>query len=250
MSSNQTTTLLPAAWKIPDVIRWRLGTQVGRQRPMVADGHLLLVLHALPKPDQPSRVGRFFWRAPDGRWTSKEHGTGINALNAHLDEYADAIAKLEDQEENASTAEDLFAVLERLAPVHRAIRNLHQVLQEARESCPDYREIINLRDRAYDIERNAELLLGGTQNALNFAVAQRAEEQAQASQRMAISAHRLNVLAAFFFPIVTLTAIFGVNLRHGMEDAAPPLPFLGLIGMGLFCGAILTAFVMQRRTST
>ena len=48
----------------------------------------------------------------------------------------------------------------------------------------------------------------------------------------------------------TLPAIFGVNLQHGMEEAAPPLPFLGLIGVGVFCGAILTAFVMQRRTST
>ena len=40
-----TTTLLPAPWQVPSVFRERMGTQVGRQRSMVADGHLLLVLH-------------------------------------------------------------------------------------------------------------------------------------------------------------------------------------------------------------
>ena len=95
---------------------------------MAADGHLLLVLHVPPKPNEPNRVGQFFWRAPDGKWISKDIGSGINSLNAHLDEYADVIAKLEDQDENASMAEDLFWLLEQLALVHRSSRNLHHVL--------------------------------------------------------------------------------------------------------------------------
>lgn len=245
MSSNHGTSLLPMAWHVPDVFRRRLGTGVGRQRAMVAEGHLLLVLHAPPKPDQPGREGRFFWRSPDGKWTSRKRGPGINALKAHLDEYADVIAELEEEEERASSAEDRFQVLEHLAPLHRASRNLHQVLQTARESCPDDREIINLRDRAYDIERSADLLMSGTQHGVDFAIARRAEEQAQSSQKMALAAHRLNILAAFFFPIATLSAIFGVNLRHGMEETPGPLPFIGLIGVGLLTGAVLTAFVIQ-----
>ncbi len=240
------TTLLPAAWKVPPVFRERMGTQVGRQRMMVADGHLLLILHAPPKPDEAGRVGRFFWRSPDGTWTSNEFGTGVNALNSHLDSYQEITSKLDAQEENASSAQDYFDVLESIAPVNRAAHNLYNVLQEARKACPEYRELINLRDRAYDTQREAELLYNGTKNSLDFAVAKRAEEQAVASHQMALSAHRLNVLVAFFFPIATLTAIFGVNLRTGLEDTAPPFLFLGVIALGLAFGGVLTAFVTRR----
>jgi len=160
------------------------------------------VLHAPPKPEDDLRVGRFFWRKPDGIWKSKERGSGIGSLNKHLDEYEDLIATLDKQEEEAKTADAYFEVLERLTPIHRAARNLHQVLQESRKMCPDYRDIIDVRDRAYAIERMADLLFSGTKNALAFAVAKRAEEQAHASQRMAAAAHRLNILAAFFFPII------------------------------------------------
>lgn len=239
-------SMLPDSWAVPSVFRQRLGAQVGRQRHMAADGHLLLVLHAPPKPDAPRRVGRFFWRSPDGKWTSSEFGTGPGALLRHLEEYENLIARLDRQEEEAKSAEDYFRVLEELAPVYRAARNLHHVLQEARKACPEQRELIDLRDRAYDLERTAELLYTGTKNALDFAVARRAEQQAAASHRMAVAAHRLNVLAAFFFPIATLTAIFGVNLKHGWEEAWPPYPLLILIAAGLLSGALLAALIVRR----
>jgi len=76
-------------------------------------------------------------------------------------------------------------------------------------------------------------------------MAQRAEEQAQNGKRMAGAAHRLNLLAAFFFPIAALTALFGVNLKHGLEDASAPLPFLAVLGAGLILGGLLTLFVTQ-----
>jgi hypothetical protein len=125
----------------------------------------------------------------------------------------------------------------------RAARHLHQVLQEARKACTDDRDIINFRDRAYEIERTAELLYSETKNSMDLAVARRAEEQTEASRRMAISAHRLNMLAAFFFPLVTLCAIFATTLRHGLEDVDPPLPFLVLVGLGLLAGIVLTVIV-------
>ena len=65
-------------WQLPAAIRSRLGKCVGRQRPMAADGHLLLVLHAPPKPEAAEREGRFFWRNPQGEWTSKDLGSGIH----------------------------------------------------------------------------------------------------------------------------------------------------------------------------
>lgn len=240
--------LIPPLWKVPQAFRHRMGEQVGRQRSMVADGHLLLVLHAPPKPNENQRHGRFFWRDAEGQWTSKDRGTGINALNKHLEEYEELIATLDRLEEKATSSAEYFAILEQLSPVQRTVTNLHRVLQEAREECPEFRELINLRDRAYGLERTAELLLAEVKNALDVLVAKRAEEHAVSSHRMSVSAHRLNVLAALFFPLATLMTIFGANLRHGWEDAWPPIPMLVVLGLGLALGGILTMFVTQNRS--
>lgn len=237
--------LIPHLWEVPQVFRDRMGGHVGRQRLMVADGHLLFVLHVLPKPNENQRHGRFFWRDPQGQWTSAERGTGTHALNKHLDEYEEFVSTLDRLEEQATTSSEYFDILEQLSPVRRAASNLYRVLQEAREECPDVRELIDFRDRAYQIERTAELLLADVKNALDVAVAKRAEEQAVSSHRMSVSAHRLNMLAAFFFPIATLMAIFGANLRHGWEDTSPPLPMLVVLGVGLALGVVLTVFVTK-----
>lgn len=240
------TELIPPLWKVPQMFRDRMGEQVGRQRPMAAEGHLLLVLHAPPKPNENQRHGRFFWRDPDGQWTSKDRGTGINALNKHLDEYEELINSLDRLEEKATTSHEYMAILEQLSPVHRAVANLHQVLQDAREECPEIRELINLRDRGYEIERTAELLLVEVKNALDVIIAKRAEEHAASSHQMSIASHRLNVLVAFFFPLATLMAIFGANLRHGWEDSWPPVPMLVVLVIGLVMGGLLSLFVTRR----
>ena len=242
-------SILPAAWDVPDQFRKRLGEKAGRQRAMFADEHLLLILHQPPKPDETERVGRYFWRKTDGTWTSSDLGGGPAALKKHLTEYAELVERYDRQEEAAASAEHHFAVLNNLAPLHRAARNLHSVLQEARKLCPDDRDIINLRDQAYEIERTAELLYNDTKNALEYAVAKRAEEQARASHQMAVSAHRLNLPAAFFFPLATLSAIFGVNLVHGLETLRAPIPFLTVVALGLTFGTILAAFVTTNRTA-
>ena len=130
-------SILPATWQVPAAIRNRLGNLVGRQRAMAADGHLLLVLHAPPKPDDSERTGRFFWRNPQGEWLSKDLGSGIRSLAAHIDEFEDAISKLDRLEEQATTVDEYFRVLEHLTPLHRSARNLYQVLQEARQLCPN-----------------------------------------------------------------------------------------------------------------
>ena len=43
----------------------------------------------------------------------------------------------------------------------------------------------------------------------------------------------------------TLSAVFGVNLVHGLENKPGPLPFLGMVAAGLFSGIILTFFLQQ-----
>jgi Mg2+ and Co2+ transporter CorA len=218
---------------------------------MQADEHLLLVLHAPPKPEDVERVGRFFWRDNQGAWSSDDLGGGIAALNKHLDEYETVLATLDRQEEEAKTANDYFEVLVSLSPFRRAAVNLHHVLQEARKTFPAYHEIIDARDRAYTIERNVELLTTETKNALDLTVARRAEEQARASRRMERASHRLNILAAIFFPIATVAAIFGIDLetlaaligrdRQSLVDVGLlPLLFLGLIVVGLTLGGLIT----------
>jgi hypothetical protein len=242
-----TKSLIPRNWEVPELFRRRLGNKIGRQRLMSADGHLLLVLHAPPQPNELERQGRFIWRRPDGTWTSSDLGGGPQAVNKHLDQYADLVQKGDEQEENAASVEDYFQVLETLTPLMRSARHQHLVFQEARKECPEDREIINFRDRAYEIERNAELLYAETKHSMDFAVARRAEEQAESSRRMAVSAHRLNLLAAFFFPIATLSAIFGTSLRHGLETYQPPLPLIALVATGLLAGCILISFVARSK---
>jgi hypothetical protein len=61
-------SLIPAVWDVPQRFRQRMGERIGRQRAMFDDGHLLLVLHAPPGPDDEERIGRLFWGLPDGIW--------------------------------------------------------------------------------------------------------------------------------------------------------------------------------------
>lgn len=236
--------ILPPTWEIPAAIRERLGDKVGRQRAMAAEGHLLLVLHKLPKPNDNERQGRFFWRKPDGSWLSSDLGPSSAAIAKHLAEYSDVVERFDRQEDSATTVDEMFRIIEAMGPVHRSTRNMHGALQEARTLIAGDRDLINFRDRAYEIERAAELLLGEVQTALEFALAKKTEEQTAASHQMALASHRLNLLAAFFFPIVTLCSIFGVSLNHGLERVIqPPFAFLGVIGFGLALGFVLCSIL-------
>lgn len=244
-------SLLPPGWEVPAEFRKRLGDKIGRQRTMDADGHLLLVLHACPSIEEGDRRGRFFWRKPDGTWTGNESSGGINTLPKHLAEFSTAVEAIDNRLDAADDAKDFFDVMSALSPLLRTVRNLHKTLQAARETLPDDREIINARDRAYELERAAELLYEDSRNGLEFVMARRAEEQAAAGHRMAVSSHRLNLMAAFFFPVATLATIFGTNLIHGFEGEHSPLPqpwpFLIMVGVGIGLGLILTLAMSIKR---
>jgi Mg2+ and Co2+ transporter CorA len=163
-----------------------------------------------------------------------------------LTQYEQVTEQHDLKEHAASSARDYFDLLTATTPLHRAVANMQIVLQEARSAARDDRQLIVARDKAYEIMRRTELITGDVKYGLDYAIAHRAEQQALNSQHMATSAHRLNVLAAFFFPIATLTALFGVNLKTGLEETASPWLFLGVIAVGVIMGLVLSKLVIVK----
>jgi hypothetical protein len=226
---------LPPGWELPEQIKFRLGENPGKQRSMVADGHLLMILHKVPKPSIREREGIFFWRSPEGEWKYSGGQGGVSMLKTHLDEYNLALESLEKVYDNARCAEDFFKVLESVAPLHRAAKNQYQVLQESREAFPDAREIIGLRDISSDIDRSSELLQLDAKYALDFHIAKQAEEQAKISNELAQASHKLNMLAAFFLPLMAVTGIFGMEMSNGFTKESP-LFFWTIVTFGISLG--------------
>lgn len=210
---------LPPAWQLPPEIKNRFGQKSsGKQRAMIAQGHLLLVLHKVPQPGDAQRIGTFFWRKPDGSWEHSGGGVGIQPLMKHLREYEQVENQLSRRYEEADSADDYFELLESMSPVRHSARNLHSTLQSAREGIPCDRDIIDMRDWAYELERTFDLLYENTKNAVDFRMAQRAEEQAHLTLQSVEASHRLNVLAAIFFPLTAVSCVFGMNLSSGLES--------------------------------
>lgn len=241
--------LLPAGWGVPQVFRDRLGDEAGRQRLMQAEGHLLLILHAPPRAGEPFRRGRLFWRNPDGLWKPQSLKHTDHALGELLAEYESRAGEIEDAVEAAVSSRNYFEALTDLTPLVRSAHNVATVLQEARQVVPDCRKLINLRDRAYSMNRRLELLQQDAKNTLDFVIAQQSEEQAASARHQSRAAHRLNVLAALFFPLATLASLFGMDVRHGLEayDTGPaPLVMFGLVGAGLALGVLLAGFIARR----
>ena len=239
----QQQSLLPSLWEIPQVLRDRLGVKAGRQRAMMDEGHLLVILHAPPGEDHADRVGRFYWREPDGNWHAQVEGRQRHSLATHLEEFEKIVHELDERDPAVEDARELHADITALAPLVRAARNLHAALQHARDLCGEDHDLVAFRDRAYQIQRMAELAYQDAQNTLGFTTALQAEAQATSGHQMAVSAHRLNVLAAFFFPMATLGTVFGVNMDHGFEHRNSPLPFFIVVVCSLAFGFLLKSFV-------
>lgn len=203
---------------------------------MAHDGHLLVVLHELPSPDDHGRRAALFWRAPGAAWRSTPGPGGLPALYALVGSFTKALDDLERRLEAARGATELFEVLREAGPLARTSRNLLRALQEAREACPDDRDLIALRDEAGDNERAADLVAAEAKNRLDYLIAKRSEEQAATADRIARSSHRLNLLAAVFFPVTALGSILGMNLPHGLERFLAPWLFWGVLSFAFLLG--------------
>lgn len=236
---------LPKSWDLPEAIRKRLGDAAGRQRLMDAEGHLLLILHQAPTPeDNEIRKPALFWSNPAGEWKSYPEGGGLAALDAHLDAYRRTIHALDETVEAASTPRHFFDVMKRVNPLLRSTRNLLAVLQEAREKRPDERRLINFRDRAVDLERAIDLVAGDAKAGMEFSLAENSEEQSRFAHEAAVEARKLNRLAAFFFPLATLAAVFGINPPS--EVLASPGAWM-VIAIGIVTGLLIRAIPGGKR---
>lgn len=237
-------SLIPKVWVgFPDAIRLRLGKEAGPQRSMLEDGHLLIILHQVPKEDDHDREAALFWRSPEGVWKSTEAGAGPTAILGLLRAYEAKLEALEKAENAAGDAGSYHAVLEELAPLLRSSRGLHRALQQARDLMKSERELINSRDQAAGLERAAELLLQDAQFGLEFIAARQAEAQARDARRMAAAAHRLNVLAALFLPLTALAGILGMNAVPPWLQTQPV--FWAVCSMGVLLGIVLAALLRK-----
>ena len=240
------TPLIPEHWSsFPEEFRMRLGTNVGRQRVMSANEDLLVIGHVVPEHDEAGRRGVLFWRDSQGKWHCSNGDPGKDSLSMHLDRYAKRIDQYEHQETTAIHADDYLRLLEGLAPLVRSCRNLLESLEEARKALPYERQLIDHRDRAYDLSRQAELLYEDSKNSMDVAVIRRADEQANSTHQMTVAAHRLNMLAAVFFPFATLGAIFGTTLTDNWSWSQSQHPFVLFLFTGLLVGLALSIFIAR-----
>ncbi|RMF62370.1 MAG: hypothetical protein D6742_20325, partial [Cyanobacteria bacterium J069] len=219
---------------------------VGKQRAMIADGHLLLILHKAPEPGEQTRIGVLFWRQPNGKWEHSGGGVGLQPLLKHLEDYNTAEEALQTGYKQAESAEDYFHLLEAIAPLRLAAKNLHAALQAAREGISDDRDLIDLRDWAYEIDRSLDLLYENTKNALDYQIAQRAEEQNRLTTEAVITGHRLNILAAVFLPLTAIASIFGMNLNNGVDGSSVFTFWLVSIG-AVALGSLVRRWVVTGR---
>jgi len=241
--------IIPPTWNLPEAIRARLGqTTYGRQRAIIEDGHLLLVLHRPPGPEDSRRDGVLFWRPPGGDWQFSRGGPGAGGLKRHLQGYAELEAKLAADYEAADTTTALFSLIETLTPLVRSARNQHAALQAAREAFKGEALLVELRDQAYELERNLDLLLEDARNALNYRTARDGEEQARLGREALRASHRLNVVAALTLPLTAITSVFGMNFAPGLELPGP-LIFWTVFGAGLALGVVMKAWVLAKEVT-
>ncbi len=236
---------IPPTWALPTAFTERLGAKAGRQRLMEADGQILLILHEVPGIDSGNRKAILFWRTSSGEWLTTGKGSGLPALRKHILSFEEAVDRLEEAMMKAKSPKDYYAVLKQAVPLARAAAHLHNVMQKCRDLSGASKEIISLRDNAYEVERAASLVRDDARDGLDFEIACQSKEQAENSEQISKSTNRLNMLAAFFLPITAIASIMGVNLKTGFEQSESTLPFITMLIAGFLLGAILTALIFN-----
>lgn len=242
--------LIPHNWRLPDYFRGRLGTSVGRQRAMHLEGQLLLVIHHLPLGDNRSRRGQLFWRDEQAKWLSSDGLPGNASIEKLIHQYQQALEDFDKRSNQVGSAQHYLELLENLGPIVRTARGFYETLQQAREFLPDAKEIIDWRDKMEEITLEFDQLYADLKTAMDVALIRHSEQHAEISRRVEQSAHRLNVLAALFFPLATLGSVLGTTLTEGWNWSRSGLPFALFLLFGAFCGVLLAGFVTRPKAAT
>ena len=202
---------------------------------MFADGHLLLIRMGARSPED-QRVVLFSGVNPMGiGWPVSR------SLNLHADEYESVIDHWENVEYEAVSAASYFEVLDRLPPVHRAVRNLHAVLQDARKQVNGDRNLISATAlMTLSVVRNCSTRGRKTALILQLLNVPKNNLRRRIEWRNGpsiCSLHSFSVGNAFG------------SVRRESEirlEENPPWAFV-LVGVGLLMGLVLAAFVTPRR---
>ncbi|MGJ8671596.1 hypothetical protein [Rubritalea sp.] len=237
-------SIIPKSWNVSPVIRHRVGEDVGHQRLIEEEGEILVLLHQVPKvEDKSHREAALFWLDSGGEWKSLPSSGGKSELKSLVRDYQRKLTELDQLLESANEAEVIHEVIDGATPVARAGRHVAQVLSELRRALKDDLDILATRDLAVNMERSGDLLLQDAKSSLEYMIAKNAAAQAKDAQRSAKEAQKLNRLAAFFFPLMTLAAILGMNAPGQMLGNGNVWVVVA-IGLGL--GAIVRAVLRGR----
>lgn len=235
------------SWNLPPELEARLSYDSwGPQRTITEADHLLIVLHQPPTPNQRDREHIIFLRTPDGTLLCNGQPNGAEMLAKLMEDYRAVYQSCEEQYEETNDAKSILTLMERLNPLNRASTNLLATMESAREVHKRDRTLIGARDEANEISRAFDLLVIDAKNALDYQAAKSAEDQAAQATEMADAQHKLNILAAFTFPVMALATLFGMNLPSGLEEA-PPTLFWASLGCGAVIGFLIKAWVLGRK---
>ncbi|AWB66462.1 hypothetical protein C2869_08490 [Saccharobesus litoralis] len=234
--------MLPRKWDVDSRILARLGKSVGKQRVISENGQHLLILHALPDKSDKQREGVFFWCNAAGEWQSTLRGRGLAPLMEHIASFAQKEVELEKTYQQAQSAKTYFQLVEQIAPVLRAVKNMCSTLQSAREQIGD--ELIDFRNQAEELQRTFELLYQDCQHGLEYAMARKAEEQSELQRKALLAGHRLNILMAVFLPLTALASLLAMQIPDSLEQLFS-LGFVSALIIGLGLGLLLRSWVTK-----
>ncbi|MBK1877528.1 hypothetical protein [Pelagicoccus mobilis] len=234
-------------WTLPPEIESRLSAEsYGPQRAIHEAGHLLIILHRPPSEDDDlNRERILFLLPPDGKLQCNGKPDGEAKLKRLITDYRTRWEELDRDYSLHLDASGLFELIEAVTPLKRSSANLANTLQSAREASQDNRFLIGMRDASQDIARAFEILLSDLQTALDFRVAKNAEEQSAKTEEMAAAQHRLNLLAAFTFPVMAVATLLGMNLKHGFEKQHPSI-FWSVLGAGILIGFFVRSWILKK----
>lgn len=233
-------------WQLPPEIESRLSDDsYGPQRAIQEADHLLLVLHRPPNEEDLHREHILFLLTPEQKLFCNGQQEGIPQLDRLIADYRARWEELENRYKLDSGPDELFDLIEAVTPLKRSSANMANAMQRARELSKDYRYFIGIRDAAMDVSRAFEILLADLRAALDFRIAQKAEQQYIRSEEIAAAQHKLNVLAAFTFPVMAFATLLGMNLRHGFEKQSPFI-FWGVLLAGVLIGVFVRSWILRK----